>query len=55
MKLQFLISVRFLFEKLISIVIEKKLPLFDLQIQYVRHLLIFTVTIITPLNILTIM
>ena len=37
MKAQFLVSVRFLFQKLISGVIIKKLPLFDLQIQYVRH------------------
>ena len=50
MKAQFLVSVRFFFLKLISSVIGKKLPILDLQIQYVRHFLIFTLTIITPLN-----
>ena len=39
MKTQFLVSVRFLSQKIISSVIRKKLPLFDLQIQYVRHFL----------------
>ena len=36
MKAQFMVSVRFLFEKFISSVFGKKSPLFDLQIQYVR-------------------
>ena len=35
MKAQFMVSVRFLFDKFISSVFGTKLPLFDLQIQYV--------------------
>ena len=35
MKAQFMVSGKFLFEKFISSVFGKKLPLFDLQIQYV--------------------
>ena len=54
MRAQFMVSVRFLFEKFISSVFGKKWPLFDLQIQYVRRFLIFTVTIIIPLNMLKI-
>ena len=39
MKVQFLVSVRFVFEKLISSAIGKKLPIFDLQNKKVRHFL----------------
>ena len=49
---QFMVSGRFLFAKFISSVCGKKWPLFDLQIQYVRGFLIFSVTI--PLNMLKI-